>query len=433
MKCPSCQHESPGDAVFCQECGTRLEAACPSCGTPNQPHAKFCKKCGQRLGGSRAAPAVPGRRSTPPEIYTPKHIAEKILTSKSALEGERKHVTVLFADVKDSMELLAERDPEDARTLLDPVLEIMMEAVHRYDGIVNQVMGDGIMALFGAPLADEDHAVHACYAALRMQERTKQYATETQRTKGVTIQIRAGLNAGEVVVRSIGSDLRMDYSAIGQTTHVASRLEQSATPGTILISSETARLAEGYVVVKPLGPRAIRGLEPPLDVYELVGASRVHSRFQAVAARGLTRFVGRNAELDQLRYALERARAGHGQVVAVVGEPGVGKSRLCWEFSQLLRDHPELVDAPAAVLVEVDRALRVHRQSRLDPGAAAGPAPREPEVSSCGRDHPSPRRTPERRPARGSSSFVLARGARQGNAERAGTTRAPRTVCIRRR
>jgi class 3 adenylate cyclase/tetratricopeptide (TPR) repeat protein len=297
------------------KCGSGLARACEKCSTELPAGAAFCVACGH---------AVPGQAAT-------------ILASKASLEGERKHVTVLFADVKDSMELLAERDPEDARTLLDPILEIMMEAVHRYDGTVNQVMGDGIMALFGAPLADEDHAIRACYAALRMQERVKQYATEAHRAEGVLIQIRAGLNAGEVVVRSIGSDLRMDYSAIGQTTHVAARLEQLAKPGTVLISPETARLAEGYLVVKPLGPRSIKGLDAPLDVYELVGAAPVRSRFQAVAARGLTRFVGRDAELEQLRYALDRAGAGHGQVVAVVGEPGVGKSRLCWEFSQLRR------------------------------------------------------------------------------------------------
>ena len=179
---------------------------------------------------------------TSPQAYTPKHLAEKILTSKSALEGERKQVTVLFADMKGSMELLADRDPEEARKLLDPVLEHMMEAVHRYEGTVNQVMGDGIMALFGAPLAHEDHAVRACYAALRMQESVKRYAEGIRRTEGIPIQIRVGLNSGEVVVRSIGSDLKMDYTAVGQTTHLAARMEQMATPGSVLITADTLRL-----------------------------------------------------------------------------------------------------------------------------------------------------------------------------------------------
>jgi class 3 adenylate cyclase len=200
-----------------------------------------------------------------PESYTPKHLAEKILTSKAALEGERKQVTVLFADLKGSMELLADRDPEEARQLLDPVLEHMMEAVHRYEGTVNQVMGDGIMALFGAPVAHEDHAVRACYAALRMQESVKRYAEGVRRVEGVPIRIRVGLNSGEVVVRSIGSDLHMDYSAIGQTTHLAARMEQMADPGTVLLTADTLRLAEGFVQVQPLGAAAVKGLATPVE------------------------------------------------------------------------------------------------------------------------------------------------------------------------
>jgi class 3 adenylate cyclase/tetratricopeptide (TPR) repeat protein len=271
-----------------------------------------------------------------PETYTPRHLAEKILTSKSALEGERKQVTVLFADMKGSMELLADCDPEDARKLLDPILEHMMEAVHRYEGTVNQVMGDGIMALFGAPLAHEDHAVRACYAALRMQESVKRYAEGIRRTEGIPIQIRVGLNSGEVVVRSIGSDLKMDYTAVGQTTHLGARMEQLATPGSVLITADTLRLAEGYVEVKPLGPVNVKGLSEPVEVHEVAGAGLVRSRMEAVAARGLSRFVGRDAEMHALQQALEKAGAGHGQIVAVVGEPGVGKSRLFYEF---IRSH----------------------------------------------------------------------------------------------
>ena len=262
----------------------------------------------------------------------PPYLAEKILTSRSALEGERKQVTVLFADLKGSMELLADRDPEEARQLLDPVLDRMMAAVHRYEGTVNQVMGDGIMALFGAPLAHEDHAVRACYAALRMQEAVKQYATEVQRTHGVPLHIRVGLNAGEVVVRSIGSDLHMDYTAVGQTTHLAARMEQMAMPGAILITPAVLGLVEGFVQVKALGAMPVRGLRDPVEVYEVTGAGVVRSRLQAAAARGLTRFVGRQPELETLQQALAQAQAGHGQVVAMVGEAGVGKSRLLYEF-----------------------------------------------------------------------------------------------------
>jgi class 3 adenylate cyclase len=279
-----------------------------------------------------AAAPVPDQDRAP-LAYTPPYLAEKILTSRAALEGERKQVTVLFADLKGSMELLAERDPEEARRLLDPVLDRMMAAVHQYEGTVNQVMGDGIMALFGAPLAHEDHAVRACYAALRMQAAVKQYAAEMQRSHGVPVHMRVGLNAGEVVVRSIGSDLHMDYTAVGQTTHLAARMEQMAMPGAILITPAVLGLVEGFVQVKALGAMPVRGLRDPVEVYEVTGAGVVRSRLQAAAARGLTRFVGRQPELETLQQALAQAQAGHGQVVAMVGEAGVGKSRLLYEFA----------------------------------------------------------------------------------------------------
>src|SRR6202022_4361277 len=202
------------DAKFCGDCGARLEAVCPNCGQPVGAGKKFCRSWGASLV------AEPGR-FTSPESYTPKHLAEKILTSKAALEGERKQVTVLFADLKGSMELLADRDPEEARKLLDPVLERMIEAVHRYEGTVNQVMGDGIMALFGAPLAHEDHAVRACFAALRMQEAVRQYAEEVQRSQKVAVTIRVGVNSGEIVVCGIGNDLHVDYTVVGQAANLA--------------------------------------------------------------------------------------------------------------------------------------------------------------------------------------------------------------------
>jgi predicted ATPase len=219
----------------------------------------------------------------------------------------------------------------------------MMEAVHRYEGTVNQVMGDGVMALFGAPLAHEDHAVRACYAALKMQESVKGYAQEVQRTEGIPIQIRVGLNSGEVVVRSIGSDLRMDYTAVGQTTHLAARMEQMAMPGSILMTGDALRLAEGYAQVSPLGPVPVKGLDAPVEVYEVTGAGPVRTRLQASAARGLTRFVGRDAELEALRQGVEKAGAGRGQAVSLVGEPGVGKSRLVYEFTRSHRVHGWLI------------------------------------------------------------------------------------------
>jgi class 3 adenylate cyclase/tetratricopeptide (TPR) repeat protein len=338
MRCPRCQSQNREGATFCEDCGARLELACPNCGEALTPGKKFCASCGT------AVTPPPAVHLQSPRSYTPSHLAEKILTSKSALEGERKQVTVLFADLKGSMELLADRDPEEARKLLDPVLERMMEAVHRYEGTVNQVMGDGIMALFGAPLAHEDHAVRACYAALRMQQSVRAYADEVFRSHGVPVQIRIGLNSGEVVVRTIGSDLRMDYTAVGQTTHLAARVEQLATPGTILLTPGTLNLAEGYVSVAARGPVPIKGLNEPLDVYEVTGAGSARTRLQAArTGRGLTRFVGRDAELEQLRRALELAAKGHGQVAAVVGEAGVGKSRLVYEFTHSHRTQGWLV------------------------------------------------------------------------------------------
>ena len=324
MRCSQCQQVSPAGVKFCGECGARLDAPCQACGTVNPASNKFCGACGLPLGESGAKPV-------PPQAYTPPHLATKIRTFKSTLEDERKQVTVMFADLKGSMELLADRDPEEAGKLLDPVLERMMDAVHRYEGTVNQVMGDGIMALFGAPIAHEDHAVRAGYAALKMQEAIRAYAVELKHRYDVNVEIRIGMNSGEVVVRGIGSDLRMDYSAVGQTTHLAARMEQLAAPGTILVTEAFARLTEGYLHFKPLGLAQVKGLTEALDVLQLVDAEPTHGRFQA-AARGLTRFVGRQAELGDLARAVERARAGHGQAVAVIGEPGVGKSRLFYEF-----------------------------------------------------------------------------------------------------
>jgi class 3 adenylate cyclase/tetratricopeptide (TPR) repeat protein len=333
-KCPRCQRHNFAGQKFCGECGERLSALCSSCGASNPTWQRFCGDCGTPL-----APATAASKLGLPETSSPKRLVERIFTSKDALEGERKQVTVLFADVKGSMELLTERDPEEARTLLDPVLERMMEAIHRYEGTVNQVMGDGIMAIFGAPRALEDHAVRACYAALRMQEAVRRYSEAIRQTAGVPISIRVGLNSGDVVVRSIESGLHTDYSAVGQTTHLAARMEQAAPPGSICLTSNTCRLADGFVAVRPIGPVVVKGLREPVETFELYGAGASHTRLQAAAARGLTRFVGRDRELEALHHALEKARAGHGQVVTLVGDAGVGKSRLVWELTHSERTH----------------------------------------------------------------------------------------------
>ena len=340
MQCPQCRHENPPQAKFCLECGARIALQCSRCGTELPRGARFCLECGQPVGPSSSS-SLP--RFTSPRAYTPRHLTEKILTARTALEGERKQVTVLFADLKGSLELLADRDPEEARNVLDPVLESMMDAVHRYEGTVNQILGDGIMALFGAPVAHEDHAVRACYAALDLQYSMRRLTEELRRSHGVTVQVRVGLNSGEVVVRTVSSDLHLDYTAVGQTTNLAGRMEQLASPGTTLLAADTLRLVEGYVEVRPLGAMPVKGLPAPVETYELVGTGPRRSRLAAAAARGLTRFVGRDVELEQLHEALGDAAGGRGQVVAIVGEPGVGKSRLVWEVTHSHRTHGWLV------------------------------------------------------------------------------------------
>jgi class 3 adenylate cyclase/tetratricopeptide (TPR) repeat protein len=341
MRCPRCESDNPEGMKFCIECAAPLTRRCPHCDAANPPQARFCGQCAASLSRPLPASASPpyALHAHTPLSYTPAYLAEKILHSKTDLEGERKQVTVLFADLKGSMELLAERDPEDARRLLDPVLERLMAAVHRYEGTVNQVLGDGIMALFGAPVAHEDHAVRACYAALAMQEAIRHYGEELRHAHGIEVQIRVGLNSGEVVVRAIGNDLHMDYSAIGQATHLAARMEQLAPPGSIRLTADTLRLAGGLVQVKPLGPIPVKGLPHPVEVFELAGAWPTRTRLQAFAARELTRFVGRQAELAAMHQALEQAGAGRGQLVAVIGEPGLGKTRLFYEFICSHRAH----------------------------------------------------------------------------------------------
>jgi class 3 adenylate cyclase/tetratricopeptide (TPR) repeat protein len=327
MRCDQCYRDNRDEARFCRACGTTLYPSCTACGTKLEAGSLFCDGCGVSVSTPSSWPPVMGSA-----VRTPGHIAEKILLSKAALEGERKQLSILFADLKGSTEHVANLDPDHARRLLDPVLERMMEAVYRYEGTVNQVMGDGIMALFGAPLALEDHAIRACHAALRMQEIIKAHADEVLRTEGVPLEIRVGLNSGEVIVRSIGSDLHMNYTAMGLTTHLAARMEQIAAPGSIYMTARTLRLVEGYVAVRPLGSLHLKGITEPVETHELLGAIPRRSRLRATPSRDLTPFAGRDVEMKLLRQALDRAKAGRGQVVAIVGEPGTGKSRLIHEF-----------------------------------------------------------------------------------------------------
>jgi len=319
-----------------------MSQPCPRCAHAAPAGARFCPACGSRLGG----PEPP--RFASPGVYTPPHLVQRILDSREALEGERKQVTVLFADIHGMIELVGDRDPEEIGPVIDRVRELMMEAVHRYEGTVNQVVGDGIMALFGAPLANEDHAVRACYAALRMQAQVTAFGDETQRSLGLPLPIRVGLNSGEVVARSIGSDLSFTYTAVGQTVHLAARMEQMAKPGTILATEHTLALARGRVAARALGPVPVRGLQAPVQVHEIIGSVPIRSRLDAASPRARAPLVGREAALARLDAVLEAMLSGPGQIVSMIGEAGVGKSRLCLELARRCRARGCLViEAPA--------------------------------------------------------------------------------------
>jgi class 3 adenylate cyclase len=327
-----------------------------------------------QVPSSQSQPLTPNTQ--PPISYTPAHLAERIRAEQAALEarsgtdGERKTITALFADLKGSTALIEGLDPEEARALIDPALQVMMDAVHRYDGYVAQALGDGIFALFGAPLAHEDHPQRALYAALRMQEEMRRYSDQIRLKHGVPLAMRVGINTGEVVVRSIRKDdLHTDYVPVGHSTNLAARMEQMATPGSILITEDTKRLIEGYFELKALGVAEIKGRAEPLPVYEVLGAGPLRTKLQVAARRGLTRFVGRQRELEQLQQALAQAKAGHGQIVGVMGEPGLGKSRLFYEFKLLLQSGCLVLEAysvshgkasPYLPVIELLKSYTVH-------------------------------------------------------------------------
>ena len=334
MICPQCQTQNRDQALFCEECGARLETACPNCGEPNRRGAKFCGNCGQTIGSPTPNREIPAPATVAVETHVPKHLAEKILATRHLLEGERKHVTVLFADIRGSTALIEGRDPEEAQKIIDPVLHLMMKSVHRYEGTVNQVLGDGIMALFGAPLAHEDHAQRACYAALAMQEELQRHRHKLGQSEDAGLQIGIGMNTGDVVVRSIDNDLNVEYSALGHTTHLAARMQELAGAGGILMTNSTLREVEGFVQVNPRGAVQAKGISRPVDAFELVGATTARTRVQAAGVRGLTPLVGREPEIAIFNKLVEQTVAGRGQVLAMVGEAGMGKSRLVHEFTR---------------------------------------------------------------------------------------------------
>ena len=339
MSCAACGHESPAGSSFCEACGVRQERACGACGASASPGARFCRGCGGALDG--ADPPVPSPSAAPPardpRAYTPQHLADRILRSKAALEGERKQVTVLFADVKGSMELAGQLDPEQWHGILERFFEILTDGVHRFEGTVNQYTGDGIMALFGAPIAHEDHAQRACYAALHLAETLKTYADALRVEHGLNFSVRMGINSGEVVVGKIGDDLRMDYTAQGHTVGLAQRMEALAESGRALLAESTIDIVHGYFALRDLGATKIKGLDAPVRVAELEGVGRMRTRLDRSRARGLSKFVGRDDEMGRLETALRRSLDGDGQVAGVMAEAGSGKSRLCFEFLESCR------------------------------------------------------------------------------------------------
>jgi len=338
VRCSKCGAENPSNKKFCGDCGAPLANLCPKCRADNPAGKRFCGECGAALG-TAATVASASKSADSPIRVTGAPAAE-------ALEGERKTVTALFADIKGSTELMEHLDPEDARRVIDPALRLMIDAVHRYDGYVVQSTGDGIFALFGAPIANEDHPQRALYAALRMQDELKRHSDRVRAEGGLPVQARVGINTGEVVVRSIKTgEGHVEYTPVGHTTNLASRMQTVAPSGSIAASGATRRLCEGYFEFRTLGPTAIKGVDAPVEVYEAVRAGPLRTHFQLAARRGLTKFVGRKSESQQMKRAFELARSGHGQLVAVVAEAGTGKSRLFYEFKATLPDGCKVLEA----------------------------------------------------------------------------------------
>jgi class 3 adenylate cyclase/predicted ATPase len=324
MRCTKCGTESISGRKFCPECGSPLSRRCAKCGAQNSPTAKFCEDCGAPL----QTPAV---GSTKTSNDAPIRVADP--SNPENLEGERKTVTALFADIKGSMELMEDLDPEEARAIVDPALKLMIEAVHRYGGYIVQSTGDGIFALFGAPVAHEDHPQRALYAALQLQEQLGRYSNRLRSQRRLPLQARVGLNTGDVVVRSLETgEGHTEYTPIGHSTSLAARIQSLAPVGSIATTATTRKLCEGYFTFKSLGPTVVKGVSEPIEVFEVTGLGSLRTRFQRAAVRGLTKFVGRQREMEALKHAAEQARAGHGQIVAVMADPGVGKSRLFYEF-----------------------------------------------------------------------------------------------------
>ncbi len=335
LKCPECDCDNRNGVKFCEECGAKMELACPHCGSTIPLGKKFCGECGHDLRNLKEARPIDYDQ---PKSYTPKFLADKILTTRSSMEGERKLVTVLFADVANYTSISEKLDPEDVHKLMDGCFQILMNEVHKVEGTINQFTGDGIMALFGAPVAHENHAQRACYAALSIQKAMGEYGEKVKTEFGRDFTIRIGLNSGPVIVGSIGDDLRMDYTAVGDTTNLASRLQSMAKPGSALVSEHTHRSAKDFFVFESLGKVEVKGREEPVDIFDLIKAGDVETRIDASVAKGLTKFVGRTREMVVLKEAYDKACSGSGQVLGIVGEAGVGKSRILLELKNAISE-----------------------------------------------------------------------------------------------
>ncbi|MGH7277884.1 MAG: adenylate/guanylate cyclase domain-containing protein [Candidatus Rokuibacteriota bacterium] len=331
MPCPVCHHDNEPAARFCNQCGGRLEVPCAACAAGNPIGSRFCQGCGRALAATPAAPA-----------YTPRHLVEQVLRHGVAVEGERKQVTVLFADVVNSTGLAEDADPEETHAIMDRCFAILLDEIHRFAGTVNQFTGDGVMALFGAPVAHEDHARLALNAALAIQRGLEEYGRLLREERGIDFRMRIGINSGPVVVGRIGDDLRSDYTAVGDTTNLAARMVALAEPGTIAVTDSSYRLAQSYFTFASLGPVHVKGRQKAVHAYRLTGLGHVRTRMQAEMGAGLAPFVGREREAATLTEALDRAAAGSGQVVMIRGEAGIGKSRLAHEFVRGLAGHPVL-------------------------------------------------------------------------------------------
>src|SRR5215831_9571532 len=360
MRCPSCNSQNPEDAKFCDVCGTSMPRRCPACGATNRTTAKFCNECGAALGEESQLRVTPSHKTEASQSANLTFAFGTAVEPQSVPEGERKMVTALFVDITGSTELEQDIDPEEARAIIDPALGLMIDAVRRYDGYVVQSTGDGIFALFGAPVAREDHPQHGLYAALTLQEQLSRYSSELRSKGRLPLQARVGLNTGEVVVRSLETgDAHSEYTPIGHSTNLAARMQALAPIGSIAATDATRKLCEGYFTFRSLGPTVVKGVSEAINVYEETGLGPLRTRLQRAAAQGLTKFVGRQGEMEALSHAAQQVQAGHGQIVAVMAEPGVGKSRLFYEFKATSQSGWMLLEAVSFSHVKASAYLPV--------------------------------------------------------------------------